>query len=86
MPVKPYCCEWHRKSWEADCSIVSEEKKQTFAQGPRIRAHTLSETEYKYATKVQITEIVKSLYKDQQVCTHIDVYSPAENLMFRVEL
>lgn len=54
-----------------------------------IRAHCLSETEYQHATREQAEVTIRLLYRDQQVYTHIDVYSPiqyGENLLYRVKL
>lgn len=55
----------------------------------RVRAHSISETEYMEQTQELISQTIRLLYRDQQVYTHIDVYSPlryGENLMFRVKL
>lgn len=55
----------------------------------RVRAHCLSVQEHLHLSHSEVTRIIKALYRDQQVYTHVDVYSPAEhgeNLLYRVQL
>jgi len=50
-----------------------------------IRSHTLTDTEYKHATRATIEDTVRKLHAGTRF-THVDVYSPDEDLLYRVSL
>ncbi len=52
---------------------------------PRVRAHVLTDTEYRHADAFKLDSTIRLLYRSTDY-THVDLYSPDEVFLRRLEL